>query len=112
MAALPDEVTQLLINEAYIRLIDQDSVQWQNRAHFFAVAAQVMRHILVDHARAHLYAKRGGGAQKVELNEADAITGQRAAELVALDEALSTLATLDPRKSQLIELRFLDRKSV
>jgi RNA polymerase sigma factor (TIGR02999 family) len=98
--------TSALINEAYIRLIDQDSVQWQNRAHFFAVAAQVMRHILVDHARAHLYAKRGGGAQKVELNEADAITGQRAAELVALDEALSTLATLDPRKSQLIELRF------
>jgi len=98
--------TSALINEAYIRLIDQKSVQWQNRAHFFAVAAQVMRHILVDHARAHLYAKRGGGARKVELDEAEAITGQRAAELVALDDALSTLATLDLRKSQIIELRF------
>jgi RNA polymerase sigma factor (TIGR02999 family) len=98
--------TSALINEAYIRLIDQENVQWQNRAHFFAVAAQVMRHILVDHARAHLYAKRGGGAQKVELNEADAITEQRAAELVALDDALSSLANLDARKSQVIELRF------
>ena len=65
-----------------------------------------MRHILVDHARAHLYAKRGGGAQKVQLDDAEAVTGQRAAELVALDDALSTLATLDARKSQIIELRF------
>src|SRR5262245_51520251 len=78
--------TSALINEAYLRLIDQESVQWQNRAHFFAVAAQMMRHILVDHARAHLYAKRGGGAQKVPLDEADAITGKRAVELLALDD--------------------------
>lgn len=98
--------TSALINEAYIRLIDQQSVQWQNRAHFLAVAAQVMRHILVDHARAHLYAKRGGGAQKVPLDEVDVTTGQRAAELVALDDALNTLATLDSRKSHIIELRF------
>lgn len=98
--------TSALINEAYIRLINQESVQWQNRAHFFAVAAQVMRHILVDHARAHLYAKRGGGAHEVQLDEAEAITGKRAAELVALDDALSALATLDPRKGQIIELRF------
>ena len=98
--------TSALINEAYIRLIDQESVQWQNRAHFFAVAAQVMRHILVDHARAHLYAKRGGGAHKVPLDEVEAKTGQRAAELVALDDALSTLGNLDSRKSQIIELRF------
>jgi RNA polymerase sigma factor (TIGR02999 family) len=98
--------TSALINEAYIRLIDQDSVQWQNRAHFFAVAAQVMRHILVDHARAHLYAKRGGGALKLPLDEAEALTGQRAAELVALDDALNTLTILDSRKSRIIELRF------
>lgn len=98
--------TSALINEAYIRLIDQQSVQWQNRAHFFAVAAQVMRHILVDHARAHLYAKRGGGALKVPLDEVEVIAAQRAAKLVALDDALSTLTSLDLRKSQIIELRF------
>jgi len=98
--------TSALINAAYMRLIDQDSVQWQNRAHFFAVAAQVMRHILVDHGRAHLYAKRGGGAHKVSLDEVEAITRQRAEELVALDDALNKLATLDARKSQIIELRF------
>ena len=98
--------TSALINEAYIRLIDQTTVQWQNRAHFFAVAAQVMRHILVDHARAYLCAKRGGGAQKVPLDEIEAISGKRAEELVALDDALSILAELDPRKTQIIELRF------
>ena len=98
--------TSALINEAYIRLIGHEPVQWQNRSHFFAVAAQVMRHILVDHARAHLYAKRGGGAHHVSLDGLEVITGQRAAELVALDDALSILVTLDSRKSQIIELRF------
>jgi RNA polymerase sigma factor (TIGR02999 family) len=98
--------TSALINEAYIRLIDQQNVAWQNRAHFFAVSAQVMRHILVDHARKHQYAKRGGGAQQVSLDETVARVDQKADELVALDDALKTLARLDPRKSKVIELRF------
>jgi RNA polymerase sigma factor (TIGR02999 family) len=98
--------TSALINEAYIRLVDQQNVPWQNRNHFFAVAAQVMRHILIDHARAHLYAKRGGGAHKVSLDEVEASTSQRAVELLALDDSLNSLAALDPRKSQIIELRF------
>ena len=104
--------TSALINEAYIRLIDQQNVQWQNRAHFFAVAAQVMRHILIDHARSHHYAKRGGGAHKVPLDEAATLTDRRAAELVALDEALNSLAAFDPRKSRIIELRFFGGLSI
>jgi RNA polymerase sigma factor (TIGR02999 family) len=104
--------TSALINEAYIRLVDQQNVPWQNRAHFFAVSAQVMRHILIDHARSHCYAKRGGGARRVPLDEAVAINDQRAAELVALDDALNNLATLDPRKSQIIELRFFGGLSI
>jgi RNA polymerase sigma factor (TIGR02999 family) len=98
--------TSALINEAYLKLVDQQNVQWQNRAHFFAVAAQVMRHILVDHARTRNYAKRGGGASKLPLDEASALTERRAAELIALDDALRDLATLDERRSQIIELRF------
>ena len=98
--------TSALINEAYLKLVDQKSVQWQSRAHFFAVAAQVMRHILVDHARTRNYAKRGGGALKLPLDEAAALTKQRAAQLIALDDALSDLSALDGRKSQIIELRF------
>ena len=98
--------TSALINEAYLKLVDQQNVQWQNRAHFFAVAAQVMRHILVDHARSRNYAKRGGGATKLPLDEAMALTEQRAAQLIALDDALTDLAGLDARKSQVIELRF------
>jgi RNA polymerase sigma factor (TIGR02999 family) len=104
--------TSALINEAYMRLVDQQNVQWQNRAHFFAVSAQVMRHILIDHARSHCYAKRGGGARKVPLDEAMALNDQRATELVALDDALNNLATLDPRKSQIIELRFFGGLSI
>src|SRR5262249_61641034 len=96
--------TSALINEAYLRLIDQPNVQWQNRAHFFAVAAQVMRHILIDHARSHRYAKRGAGAQKISLDESSVMTEGRAAELVALDDALISLAALDARKSRIIEL--------
>ena len=98
--------TSALINEAYIRLADQSTANWQNRAHFFAVAAQVMRNILIDHARSYHYEKRGGGAQKVSLDEAIILTEERAAELVALDDALTSLAAVDPRKSKIIELRF------
>lgn len=98
--------TTALINEAYVRLVGQQKIEWQNRAHFFAVTAQVMRHVLIDHARRVHYAKRGGGAQHVALDDVDAMTTERAAELVALDEALSELAILDPRKSRVVELRY------
>ncbi len=104
--------TSALINEAYLKLVDQQGVEWQNRAHFFAVAAQVMRHILVDHARSYQYAKRGGGARKVPLEEAAALNEGRAAELVALDDALHSLAANDARKSQIIELRFFGGLSI
>jgi RNA polymerase sigma factor (TIGR02999 family) len=95
-----------LVNEAYLRLIDQKQVQWQNRAHFVAVAAQMMRRILVDHARNHNRAKRGGGARKVSLDEAVALSEGRADELVELDEALTALAGFDERKSRVVELRY------
>lgn len=98
--------TSALINEAYLKLVDQDETNWQNRAHFFAVAAQIMRHILVDHARSYGYEKRGAGAQRVGLDDANVFNEQRAGELVALDEALTNLAAIDPRKSRLVELRF------
>ena len=98
--------TSALINEAYLKLVDQDETNWQNRAHFFAVAAQIMRHILVDHARSYGYEKRGAGAQRVSLDDAKVFSEERAGELVALDEALTDLAAVDPRKSRLVELRF------
>lgn len=98
--------TSALINEAYLRLVDNDETNWQNRAHFFAVAAQIMRHILVDHARSYGYEKRGAGAQRVGLDDAKVFSEGRAGELVALDEALTDLATVDPRKSRIVELRF------
>ena len=104
--------TSALINEAYIRLVDQKDVSWTDRAHFFAVAAQVMRHVLIDHARRHLYAKRGGGARKVSLDDALTVNDHRAAELVALDDALKSLAALDERKSRIIELRFFGGLSI
>lgn len=104
--------TSALINEAYVKLVDQQNVHWQDRAHFFAVAAQIMRHILIDHARKHQYAKRGGGAEKVPLDEIDELSDQRAAELIAMDDALRDLATADPRKSQIIELRFFGGLSI
>ena len=97
--------TSALINEAYFKLVDQ-SIPFQDRNHFFAVSAQIMRHILIDHARSHRYAKRGAGAAKVPLEEAEELSAQRAEELVALDEALTELEARDPRKSQIIELRF------
>ena len=98
--------TTALINEAYLRIVDQNRVNWQSRAHFFGVAAQMMRRILVDHARSHLYAKRGGGAQKLTLDEAIATPQERDLDLVALDDALTTLAQVDPQQSRIIELRF------
>ena len=98
--------TSALINEAYLKLVDQDETNWQNRAHFFAVAAQIMRHILVDHARSYRYEKRGAGAQHVGLDDVQVVSEERAGELVALDEALTHLATVDPRKSRIVELRF------
>jgi RNA polymerase sigma factor (TIGR02999 family) len=104
--------TSALINEAYIRLVDQQNMPWQNRGHFFGVAAQVMRHILIDHARKHCYAKRGGGARKISVDEAMMVNDKRAEELVALDDALKALATLDPRKCQIIELRFFGGLSI
>jgi RNA polymerase sigma-70 factor (ECF subfamily) len=97
--------TSALVNEAYLRLVDQKSVQWQNRAHFFGVAAQLMRRILVDHARSRLRAKRGGRAQVVSLAE-QAVMSKEVAEVIALDEALNNLAVLDPRKSQIVEMKF------
>ena len=98
--------TSALGNEAYIRLIDQRRVRWQSRAHFFGIAAQLMRRILIDHARSHHYAKRGGGALKVSLGEAAAVTEARAAELLAVDEALERLTAMDARKGRIVELRF------
>lgn len=98
--------TSALVNEAYLRLIDQKNVRWQNRAHFFGIAAQLMRRILIDHARKAQYAKRGGGAIQVSLDEAAAVTEARAAELLAVDEALEKLMTMDARKGRLVELRF------
>ena len=104
--------TSALINEAYLRLVDQQHVEWKDRGHFFAVAAQVMRHILIDHARSYLYEKRGGGAQHVALEEAVVVCDERANELVTLDEALTRLAQIDERKSKIVELRFFAGLSV
>ena len=101
-----------LVHEAYLRLVDQTRVEWQNRAHFFGVAAQMMRRILVDPARAQQAGKRGGDAQKLSLDENIDVSAMRPSELVALDEALERLAELDPQKSRLVELRFFGGLSV
>lgn len=101
-----------LVNEAYLRLIDQQNSDWQNRAHFFAVAARIMRHLLVDHARARRYAKRGGGAQQVSLDEAAAVAPEQSFDLLALDEALNRLAAIDERKVVIVELRYFSGLSV
>ena len=104
--------TTALINEAYLKLIGNQEKNWQNRSHFFAVAAQAMRHILVDYARSRQYAKHGGGAPEVSLDEALTVSQERAGELVALDDALSELAKIDERKSKIVELRFFGGLSV
>lgn len=98
--------TSALVNDAYLRLTDQKRTSWQNRAQFFGIAAQLMRRILVDHARSHAYAKRGGGTIQVPLNETSVVGPQRAAEILALDEALNQLASIDARKCQIVELRY------
>jgi len=98
--------TTALVNEAYVRLVDQNSVDWQNRAHFFGVAAQVMRHILVDYARQQTAVKRGGGVERFNLDEGLIVSKESAAELVALDEALKALSNLYPRRSKVVELRY------
>src|SRR5215813_4392229 len=95
-----------LVHEAYLRLIDQTKVEWQNRAHFFGVAAQMMRRILIDHAKAKHRVKRGGTAVKVMLDESVNFTHERASELLALDDALQSLARMDERKSRIVELRY------
>ena len=104
--------TTALINEAYVRLVDQKNVHWANRSHFFAISAQIMRRILIDHARRHAYAKRGGGAQQVSLDEAAAVTRGIGSEMIRLDEALKMLAEMDPRRSQVVELRYFGGLSV
>ena len=98
--------TSALVNEAYIRLIDWKNIHWQNRAHFFAVSAQLMRRILVDFARSRNYAKRGGAAQNVSFEETMAVSREKDADLVALDDALDSLARLNERQSRVVELRF------
>ena len=98
--------TTALVNEAYMRLIDARQVKWQNRAHFFAISARVMRRILVDFARRSDKLKRGGKPIEVSFTEALVVSAKRGAELVAIDDALTTLAALDPRQSQVVELRF------
>ena len=104
--------TSALVNEAYIRLIDWKNVRWQNRAHFFAVSAQLMRRILVDFARDRKYLKRGGGALQVSLTEAESLPLERNNDLVALDEALAALTQVDERKARVVELRFFGGLSV
>ena len=98
--------TSALINEAYIKLVDHRGMRWQNRNHFYAVAAQAMRRVLVDYARSRGYLKRGGGVRIVELDQAAAVAEQQAAELIALDDALTSLAALDPRKCLVVEMRY------
>jgi RNA polymerase sigma factor (TIGR02999 family) len=101
-----------LVNEAYLRLVDQKNVSWQNRGHFFGIAAQLMRRILVDHARMRHRAKRGGGALQVSLNEAEVVSHESPTDLLALDEALTRLAEVDPRKSRIVELRYFGGLSI
>jgi len=109
----PDHTLQTtaLVNEAYLKLIDQRVVRWQNRAHFFGIAAEIMRRILIDHARRHLGAKRGGG-NNISLDDAAVVSEERAAELVALDDALTALAKVDERKARVVELRYFGGLSV
>jgi RNA polymerase sigma factor (TIGR02999 family) len=103
--------TTALVNEAYTRLVDYKRMQWQDRAHFFAVSAQLMRRILVEHARRHNL-KRGGGVQHVSLDEAAVVGGEEDTDLIALDDAMNALARIDPRKVQVVEMRFFAGLSV
>ena|SRR5215831_16393096 len=104
--------TSALVNEAFLRLVDQRGVQWQNRAQFFGLAAQMMRRILVDYARSRDSAKRGKGVREISLDGALTVSDERSAEIVALDEALDRLRAFDQRKSQIVELRFFGGLSI
>jgi RNA polymerase sigma factor (TIGR02999 family) len=104
--------TTALVNEAYLRLIDAGNVRWESRAHFFAISAQLMRRILVDYARSRNRVKRGGVAQRVELEEAAVFSVERAPDLIALDDALDALSKIDERMSRVVELRFFGGMSV
>ena len=110
----PDHSLQAtaLVNEAYVRLVDVRQMNWQNRAHFLAMAARLMRRILVDSARARGYQKRGGGAVRVSFSEDLAVTDAKGLDVVGLDDALQALAVLDERQSRVIELRFFGGLSV
>jgi RNA polymerase sigma factor (TIGR02999 family) len=110
----PDHTLQsaALVNEAYLRLVRQEPPQWQNRAHFFGVAAQMMRHILVDYARNRQAAKRGGGARPLTLDTQFALAPRPEIDLVALDDALTKLASMDPQQGRLVELRFFGGLSI
>ncbi len=99
-------LTTDLVHEAYLRLVDQQRVRWQNRAHFYGIAAKLMRRILVDHARGKKRIKRGAGAQRVSLDEAAVVASQSKVDILALDEALTRLAEIDQRKARVVELRF------
>jgi RNA polymerase sigma factor (TIGR02999 family) len=104
--------TSALVNEAFVRLVDQRDVHWQNRSHFFGIAAQMMRRVLVDYARSRQYQKRGGDVVQVSLNEELIVSNEQTAEVVALDDALKSLATFDQRKCQIVELRFFAGLSI
>ena len=104
--------TSALINEAYLRLVDEPPIPWENRSHFFGIAARVMRRILVDEARKQNAAKRGGGAIQVSLAEATNVSQEQAASVIALDDALKSLETIDARQSEIVELRFFGGLSI
>lgn len=110
----PDHTLQTtaLVNEAYLRLVDQKNTRWQNRAHFFGIAAQIMRRILMNYARDRKRMKRGGDAIQVSLSEVDLVSGTKASELLALDEALDRLSTIDERKAKVVEFRYFGGLSV
>lgn len=104
--------TTALVNEAYLRLVGGQQVEWQNRAHFFGVVAQIMRHVLVDHARRRRYDKHGGDARRVSFEDVAVMPQERAAKLIALDEALESLMKLDARKARVVELRYFGGLSI
>jgi RNA polymerase sigma factor (TIGR02999 family) len=110
----PDHTLQTtaLVHEAYVKLVGQKTPNWQGRSHFFGIAAQLMRRILIDHARGHLREKRGGAKEVLPLNEALAFSAERSEELVQLDEALERLSIIDPRQGKIVELRFFGGLSV
>jgi len=104
--------TSALVNEAYLRLVDQGNINWEGRGHFFGIAARLMRQILVDQARRRNFAKRGGGAIRVSLNEATTVAQEQSANVVALEDALKSLEKIDPRQGEIVELRFFGGLSI